>query len=241
MDNKNEFTESGEPIYRYESIEHQWKPPVYGDSVLIEKLEEHIEKYIGKIETVLHEVLSDTIHLDVHYIKPSVNRKYHTFITTGMSFLPMNTPEGAEAYKYAELMICLPEYWKVSDEDFKDDKNYWPISLLKEMARFPHDYHTWLGFAHTVPNGNPPEPLFHGTLLNGIILLPPITVNRDFLSLKVDEERTVNFYCVIPLYEEETNYKLKYGYSSLLDKFDEYGFNEVIDINRQNTCSEIKA
>lgn len=239
MDNEIEYSESGAPIYRHENIEYKWKPPAYGDSILIDKLEEHIEKYIGEVDMVYHELLSDIIHLDVYYIKPSAERKCHTFITTGMSFLPMNTPEGAEEYRYAELMICLPEHWEVSDEAFKVEVNYWPIRLLKQMARFPHHYNTWLGFAHTVPNGNPPEPLFEGTLLNGIILLPPIMVKRDFISLKVDDNRTVNFYCIIPLYEEETNYKLKYGYSSLLDKFDEYGINEVIDINRKNTCENL--
>ena len=238
MDKNLEHSESGQPIYRYENTDHQWKAPVYGDDVLCEKLEEHIEKYIGEIESVFHEVASDTIHLDVYYIKPNELRNCHTFITSGMSFLPMNTPEGAEDCKYAELMICLPENWSVSQEAFKDEKNYWPIRLLKYMARFPHEYETWLGFAHTIPNGNPAGPLTDGTKLNGVMLLPPILVDGQFISLKVDEERTIGFYAIVPLYEEEMNYKLKYGYEGLLDKFDEFGLNEIIDINRKNTCKK---
>lgn len=238
MDNKIEYSESGQPIYKYESKEHEWKPPVYGDLELIQKMEEHIEKYIGKIEWVFHELVSDTMHLDVYYIKPSEDRKHHIFITSGMSFLPMNTPEGLEDYKHAEVMICLPDNWLVSEEAFKNERNYWPIRLLKNIARFPHEYETWLGFAHTIPNGNPPKPIYDNIKFNGVMLLPPIMVNRDFLSLKADTERTINFYTIIPLFEEEMNYKLKYGYEGLLDKFDEFGINEIIDISRRNTCKK---
>lgn len=238
MDNKIEYSESGQPIYRYENKEHQWKPPIYGDLVLIKRLEEHIEKYIGKIETVFHELVSDTMHLDVYFIKADEQRRYHTFITSGMSFLPMNTPDGAEKNRFAELMICLPENWPVSEVAFKDEKNYWPVRLLKYIARFPHEYNTWLGFAHTVPNGNPPQPLADDTKLSGLILLPPIMANKEFISVKVDEERTINFYAIIPLYVEEMNYKLKYGYDGLLDKFDENGINELIDLNRKNMCKK---
>jgi hypothetical protein len=42
MDNNTECSESGQPIYRYESKEHEWKPPVYGDIDLIHKMEERI-------------------------------------------------------------------------------------------------------------------------------------------------------------------------------------------------------
>ncbi len=80
-------------------------------------------------------MLSDTIHLDVLYIKPSENRDYHSFVTLGMSNIAMNPIEGAEDDKYSELMICLPKDWKVSDEDFKNEEYYWPIRWLKILAR----------------------------------------------------------------------------------------------------------
>lgn len=47
-------------------------------------------------------------------------------------------------------MLFLPENWPTSSDAFKDDKYYWPIKLLKQLARFPHEYNTWLGYGHTI-------------------------------------------------------------------------------------------
>lgn len=104
--------------------------------------EEHFAKYIGPIHSVFHEILSDLIHVDVHYIKPSEKHNYHTLFTTGMSYLPMSTPERLEEYQYAELVVCLPPDWPISDEALRDNKYYWPIRWLKMLARFPHEYET---------------------------------------------------------------------------------------------------
>ena len=67
-------------------------------------------------------------------------------------------PEDAGAETRAELMIALPAEWKLADSQLEDERWYWPIRNLKALARLPHEYETWLGFGHTVPNGDPPEP-----------------------------------------------------------------------------------
>ncbi|MFB6363421.1 suppressor of fused domain protein [Paenibacillus elgii] len=41
---------------------------------------------------------------------------------------------------------------------------------------------------------------------------------------------------MVPLYSEEMDFKLMHGSDPLLDKLDEYGINEIIDLNRRNTC-----
>lgn len=236
MNIKTEYSESGAPIYKYEDVETKWETPVYGNDELISKLDEHITKFLGKSDYVWHEILSDIVHIDVYYIKPTSERNFHTFITNGMSFLPMNVPEGQEDWRYAELMICLPPDWPVGEEEFKNERNYWPIRVLKMLARFPHKYRTWLSWGHTIPNGDPAEPFADNTKLCCSLLLPPIQVHSDFLSLRVNDEITVKFFCVVPIYREEMEYKLKYGVEGLMDKFDNHKINELIDINRKNVC-----
>jgi hypothetical protein len=238
MTKSTEYSESGSPIHRYGERQHEWRPPEYGEEKWIEKIEEHVTRYIGEIDSVYHEILSDVVHIDVFFIKPIPERNYYTLITTGMSFMPMNTPEGAEGCEYAELMICLPPDWPISQEDLENPDHYWPIRWLKMLARFPHDYDTWLGWGHTMPNGDPAEPLSPQTGMSGIILLPPIEVDEDFISLDMGEGRTVSFYAILPLYSEELDFKLKHGSDPLLDKFDEHGVNEILDLKRRNTCED---
>ncbi|RED58517.1 suppressor of fused domain protein [Cohnella lupini] len=232
----NEYSKSGDPIYRYKDKETGWRPPTYGEEGWSEKIEEHMERYYGTVDSVFHEVLSDFIHIDVHHIKPSARHPYHVLFTTGMSYLPMNTPEGREDYRFAELMVCLPPEWQISDEAFKNQSNYWPVYWLKMLARLPHEHHTWLGQGHTIPNGDPAEPLADNTAMDGIILLPPIRVEAGFHTLRMNEEDSVRFYSLIPLYGEEMNFKLNKGSDALTDKFDKQGISELVDIGRKNTC-----
>lgn len=227
---------SGSPLYVHKERERPFQPAAGSEDS--EQIEKHIERYLGPIEWVWHEIISDLVHLDVHYIKPTPERNVHTFISTGMSDLPMSPPEGAEENKYAELLVTLPAQWSVSEDAFKDEKNYWPIHLLKWLARFPHEYETWLWWGHTVPNGNPPEPYHPSTTFVGAILVPPGTVPQDFLSCKSGPEKEVSFFSVIPLYPEEMNLKLRKGSDALFDLFDTYGVNEIIDIQRKNVAKK---
>jgi hypothetical protein len=225
-----EKSKSGEPIYRYDEKKQEKFEAASGNSS-IDEITGHIEKYIGKVEMVFHEIVSDKVHIDIHWVKPTTDKPYHTLITSGMSDKPMNTPEELEGGKYAELCICLPEEWKISDEDFEDENNYWPVRWLKFLARFPHDYNTWLGWGHTIPNGDPPESFIESTKLTTMILLPPIMFGEEFQQLEL-EEKIITFFSLVPLYTEELNLKLEKGAESLFNGFDEYGVTDILDINR---------
>lgn len=231
-----EQSESGSPIYRHSENSEKSFEPASGDSS-IDEISNHIVKYVGTIEIVFHEIVSDNVHIDVHWVKPSVNRPFHTLITSGMSDKPMNTPNNAEGNEYAELSICLPIDWDLTPEGQKDERNYWPIRWLKYLARFPHVYDTWLSFGHTIPNGNPAEPFANNTMLNTALLLPTTVFDDAFRKLEL-ETKTIHFYTLIPLYSEEVNLKLKKGVEALYTKFDRFGINDILDINRKNTAKK---
>jgi hypothetical protein len=227
---------SGSPIYRYTDGENEWESP-YGEEC-IEQISDHIESYIGDIEMVFHEILSDTVHIDVHHVKPTEERPFHSLISSGMSDLPMTMPDAIQAPAYAELLMTLPKEWQIDDESFRDEKWYWPIRQLKYLARFPHKYNTWLGWGHTIPNGDPAEPFAKNTSLNGVIILPPLSTPEGFHNLFIDENKTISFFSIVPLYEDEMNLKLRKGSNFLLDKFDKFTINDIIDIKRKNVCKK---
>ncbi len=153
---KTPFSESGSPILTHTRKKEFELALSDGDS--IEKISAHIEKHIGEITHVFHEILSDQVHIDVHHIALTLARNYHTFVSSGMSDKAMSVPEGREEFRFAELMLALPADWPISDEAFKKENNYWPIRWLKILARLPHEYDTWLEYGHTVPNGDPAKP-----------------------------------------------------------------------------------
>lgn len=230
-----ELTSSGSPIYRHEPRKIPFDA-VVGDSENIERISAHIEEHLGPIENVLHEIVSDLVHIDLHLVAPTEECPAYRLVTSGMSDVPMNVPEGAEECRYAELMITLPEEWPLNQEDWEDEANFWPIRWLKMLARFPHEYDTWLGYGHTIPNGDPPEPFADNTSLCCALILVSPNVPEEFLELKVDEEKSIHFYSIVPLYREELQFKLDRGVDDLLDLFDRHGITDLIDPARKNVC-----
>lgn len=223
---------SGSPIYRH-TEQKEWAPP-QGEE-FIEQISTHIEACIGPVETVLHEIISDTVHIDVHVAKPSPNNPFIRLITSGMSDLPMATPEGAPVPRFRELMISLPAKWQLDQESMQDEQWYWPVRLLKYLARMPHKYSTWLGVGHTVPNGDPPTPFASNTKLCGAIILPSATTPASFRALSIPGVKDIEFSAVVPLYEAEMNLKLRRGTDELLKLLDRHDVSDLVSPNRRDT------
>ena len=208
-------------------------PEVYTEEEM-EAVEEHIEQYFGKFENVFHELVSPDIHVDICVVPPSEERDYCTLVTMGMGAHRMNVPEELAEYKLerAELAIALPADWKLDQESMKDEKWYWPIRLLKSLARLPIASDTWLGFGHTMDNK---ENFAENTKLCAAILTGPQSTEEggEVCTLPGGEE--VNFYQVIPLYEDELDYKLEHDVDALLNKM--RGISFVVNPTRQNAIT----
>lgn len=234
-----ERSPSNQPIYRHEATERQLQP-AFGDEASIDLISRHIEQHIGPVHHVFHELVSDLVHIDILIVAPTKERNFYTLVTCGMSNLPMTVPAGAEDFRYAELMICLPPDWKLSEQSIQQEEHYWPIRCLKMLARMPHEYSTWLYAAHTIPNGDPAEPYASNTKLSGMMLSIPATVEtiNDFFTLTFSPDKKVHFFGLLPLYNEEMDFKLQHGADDLFAKLDKAGVTELVDIGRKNTCKK---
>ena len=230
-------SDDGTAIFRHEHRDRDFDLAI-GNEQNIEAISDHIERHIGPVEMVFHELISDLVHIDIHWVKPTKKRPWHTLVTSGMSDLPMTVPDACSEFQYAELCVKLPPTWKVSQEAFQSEDNYWPIRLMKMLARLPHEFETWLGTGHTVPNGDPAEPYADNTKFSCALILPPdpSTTPEEFHCLETDEARSIWFYSIVPLYDRETNFKLSKGLEALLSRFDANGIGDLIDVNRTDTC-----
>lgn len=210
-------------------------PEMYSEDE-IDIIEKHIEHYYGNFEFVFHEKVSPDIHVDICLIPPSEECNWYTLVTMGMGAHLMNVPNQLkeEQLERAELVICLPEYWKLDKEHLKDEKWYWPIRLLKELARFPGENNTWLGWGHTVSYDGP---LSYTTELCASILINPPCGNVGGNTCTLPDGEEVNFYQVIPLYGNELEYKLKNGTQKLLDKMNDNIL--LVNPHRLNVLNQI--
>ena len=194
------------------------EPEVYSEDEM-SAIEQHIKNTFGEFENVLHELDSPDIHVDICVVPPSERRNYYTLVTMGMGAHRMNVPKELAEYKLerAELAIALPPDWKLDKDSMQEQRWYWPVGLLKVLARLPISNDTWLGFGHTMEKQSP---FAEDTELCAAILTGPQDMDLDTCGevciLPGGEE--VNFYQVLPLYREEMEYKLEHDADALLER-----------------------
>lgn len=240
---KPQTSPGGSPIYRYEEPEKQgWRPPTaYG--TYAEEISAHFEElFPGRECFVFHEIISDLVHIDVNIMRPTEKQSFYVVYTTGMSDLPMTLPDeiaDREELEYAEVFLLLPGDWNLGKEfQLGSDvppESFWPIQLLKFLARFPHEYQTWLGWGHTIPNGPGYEPLGPGVGFGGVVL---DQLGKGLEAVPVKDGHQVNLLFAIPAYREEIEYKLKYGMEALQEKFSQGELPVVLDVRRPNLCAD---
>ena len=208
-------------------------PKVYTEEEM-EAVEEHVQQYFGEFENVFHELVSTDIHVDICVVPPSEERDYYTLVTMGMGAHRMNVPEELAEYKLerAELAIALPKDWKLRHDDLKNERWYWPIRLLKTLARLPIANDTWLGFGHTMDHE---EDFAENTKLCAAMLTGPQDTEDGSEVCILPNGEEVNFYQVIPLYRDELEYKLTHNAEALLDKMD--GITFVAEPDRQDAIT----
>lgn len=226
-------------LLRHSAREREFEPAGAGCSETIEAVDRHITRHIGPVETVFHEIVSDLVHVDVHLVPAGDDRPFHALVTSGMSDRPMHLPEDlrGEVPELAELMLLLPPTWPMDEASWVDERHYWPIRQLKILARLPHEYETWLGVWHSVPNGDPAEPFADDTAFCATMLTPPIRFPDEFRTIQTDDGREIALLAVIPLLPDELEAKLQYGVDALLDGFDAHGVSELFDPHRESSLT----
>lgn len=219
-----------------EFIPRDANPEMYKEEDML-TLEAHIQKYLGDCENVWHEIYSPDIHVDIYVIAPNEERDYYTLVTMGMGAHRMNVPAELAEYKLerAELMIMLPPDWKLTQEDMRNEQWYWPIRLLKSIARLPGEDDTWVGWGHTVAL-NEGETYADNTELCGTMLIGQQAADSEADVCRISGGEEVNFYQLIPLYLEEMEYKLDNDADALLEMMDDVSM--VVDIHRHNVMND---
>ncbi len=240
---EKEVTSGGSDVYRYQELPDTGPRVPERSCVYAGEITARFEElFPGRESFVYHEIVSDLIHVDVNIMRPTEEQPFYVLYTTGMSDLPMTLPDeiaDREDLKYAEVFLFLPKEWHLGKEyDLDKDlshASYWPIQTLKFLARFPHQYQTWLGWGHTIPNGPDYTPLDDTVGFGGIVLSGG--GSGPLGTLKTKDGKEVRFYHAIPAYKEEIEFKLKYGMEALEERFKK-GLPTVLDIHRPNLCAD---
>ena len=185
--------------------------------------EVYVEECFGNFEYVIHEIVSDGLHIDIIPIPPSEERDYYTLVTMGMGALRMAVPPEMEPFNRAEVAIRLPKDWKIDSEE---EEWSWPADVLKTLARLPYEEDSWLGMYHDIDFV---EPFSGNTKLCGVLLDFLDETEPPFVFQNGDAMIIFN---VIPLYRSELDYLHGHDAPELLEKMTDAMIHGPVNINR---------
>ena len=188
----------------------------------------HIEKYLDAPVAVW-----DEDGLSVFVVAPTDERPFLTLVTAGLSDAPMDAPK--DEWKLAELCFLLPAEWPL-ERDAWDESCEWTLLWLKYLAQMPGNSVEWLGYGHTVPNGEPPQPLDETTQAVSVMLIPPVSLPERFARLRVGETDAdiINFWALVPLLPDELRLKLQAGTPTLLEKMEKAKLSDILEPGRES-------
>ncbi len=217
----------GEIDYAYLSIEE------------MDAFTSHAETYLGESRGVLHEIVSDIVHLDVLPFPPTKQRPCWTFLTMGMSALEMNVPEEIRAQNYParmELMISLPHNWIEKDRNLSTKKfsrpEWLPIGRMKSMAQYIHGHGSYFLPGHTFSwEGLEREaaPDFPAAMV-----FPTVSISENFIRHRRPDGEEVIILAIWPIKKDELDFKLIQSDDALLEKLGQSGVTDVFDPDRKS-------
>jgi hypothetical protein len=207
------------------------RPETYTEEEL-DAVESHIDRFFGHVDNVFHELASPDIHVDIEIVEPTPERNFYTLVTVGMGAHRMNVDKDLREYglERAELLICLPPDWDIKSDE---ERWYWPIRWLKIMARVPIDERSWVGYGHTASDG---VRFAENTGFTAVMAVMPKSFGEESGSCAMPGGGTVNFYQLLPLFDDELDLKSASCAEDLEDLFGKRGVGPVVDVARRSVC-----
>lgn len=191
---------------------------------------EHIRAHVGPVDTVFHELESDTVAIDIHHVPPTPDRDCHTLITSGMSDHGM--PEGA-GVRFGELVLCLPPDWRMDEEALESDAAAWPLEMLRALGKLPYVHGVPFDFGLCTDNQTLPFGMAADTGFSAVLLAPPVTIPDEFWCLQASSGKVVDFFGVVMLYPRELEHARYDGVVSLARALDRLSVTELLQPGRQ--------
>lgn len=161
-------------------------------------------------------------------IKIEMRSEIIVLMTNGLSDYAMPVPEKYKDRKNVELYFCLPSYWNLTTENGK-----WVIDWIQKLAKHCIEKETWYGIGHTFPNGNPASPLSDTMKQKYLMLNAPYFLEKELSPIHI-EDKEIHFLGIIPIFEDEMDYKMGKGTYKLLQKIEGKGVSELLDDYRMS-------
>lgn len=171
---------------------------------------------------------------DLLLIEMDLRSKVTVLMTDGLSDFKMPVPKQYWNKEFNEIYFCLPSYWEW--DDIENPNMNWVFAWIQKLFKYVMENETWLNYGHTFANKNEVGeivPISSTMKQNHFLLHPPLLLEEHLATL-ILEDKEVNFLAIIPLHENEFDYKIAKGAHKLMKKFYNAKVDEKLDDFRES-------
>ena len=173
-----------------------------------------------------------TTDIDLLLISTEKRSPIQLLVSNGLSSYEQPVPDKYATLKHIEIYFCLPSYWEL--EDRENPRMNWVQPWIQKLAKHLIDKQTWYGVGHTFPNGNPVEAISPSMQQKYFLLNSPTYLSEELKPLQVGD-KIVEFLAIVPIFEDELDYKMGKGTYKLQKKFLDKNITELLDDYRMST------
>lgn len=159
-------------------------------------------------------------------IKAEIKSPVTILMTNGLSDFKMIVPEKMQGFEFNEIYFCLPSYWNLYDAAYQ--RMNWVFHWIQRLSKYVQEKQTWFGNGHTMPCGKEMAPLSETMKENHLFISDPMLLENELYPLEINE-KTVRFLSIIPIFEDEMDYKQGKGTFKFVQKLRNQGVSEKLD------------
>jgi hypothetical protein len=174
--------------------------------------------------------LLDENDVDLIQVDLELRSQVTLLMTNGLHKYNMPVPEKLNEFSNAELYFCLPSYWEL---DMGNERFNWVYFQIQKLAKHLIDKQTWFGVGHTFSNENPPVALSSSMKQTHLLLTEPIMLESHLEKIVV-KGKTITFLAIVPIFDEEFEFKMAQGYFKFNRKFRAKNNEELLDDFRES-------
>lgn len=198
----------------------------------------YLEQYLGEFEAIYRQVIPSSLPIDLLYFK---GEKADALVTNGMRKLDMDVPKALKDYQNIELMIFIDKAFHFPEDEARQGYSSWFIRLLSDLAAYPQNAHSYLGWGHIVGNGEDLAPYDESVDYCGALIYPPIDQEDASFCHYIEEGKSIFIYNVMPLYKEELMFIQTQSSEQFINLMAMAGVNQCIKRERRHVVSMIEA
>ena len=147
-------------------------------------------------------------------------------MTSTLSEYKMPVTEKWLGREFNEIYFALPAYWELDDR--KNESLTSVYNWIYRLERFVLDKNTWFGPGHSIPCGNPAEPISMLLKQTQFLFMNPILLEDLFQPFNLGDKK-VHLLATIPVFSDELEYKMTKGTHKFLRRFVHKNYDERID------------